>query len=121
MGMPVVAGCFTAEFDRSRQDDQAPSSQKSEAVESDKPGARSGSGHGSLDIGEETEILIEPRAFQDHPNAILRASEQEGSAFVFQALHGADQDRDAGAVDVGNTGEIHDEPLGFLVVDDRAK
>ena len=65
--------------------------------------------------------MIEPRTFKNHPHALLRAGEQENAAFQFQALHGADQDREAGTVDVRNLGEIHDEPLWFLVVDDRAQ
>src|ERR1700682_758897 len=80
-----------------------------------------GRGYRCFYIRIQAEILIEPRAFKNHSHSFLRTGEQESSAFVFQALHRADQDREAGAVDVRNAGEIHDEALWFLVVDDRAK
>lgn len=86
------------------------------------PRARpSGRGYGGFHVRKQPEVLIEARTLKNHPHAFLRAGEEENAAFQLQALHGADQDREAGTVDVRNIGEINNEPLWFLVVDDRAQ
>jgi hypothetical protein len=78
-------------------------------------------GHGRFDVSKKAKVLIELRAFENHPDAFLRSSEEENAAFKFQALHGADQDGNARAVDVRDLREIDNEAFRFLAVDDRTK
>lgn len=61
------------------------------------------------------EVLVEACAFQNETNGFLRTGEPESAAIVLQALHRADQNREPGAVDIGNLREIDDETLGLFV------
>jgi hypothetical protein len=52
-------------------------------------------GEGSVYVGKEAEILIQPRALQNGADRFLRARHHEDAAFMFEALHRADQNRQA--------------------------
>lgn len=77
-------------------------------------------GHGRFYSREQTKIFIEPCAFQDRLDCLLRSGEQENATVKFEALHGADQNRQARAVDIRNARKIDDQSLRFPI-DDLAK
>jgi len=84
------------------------------------PPSESRRSQGRFYIRKQTEIFIEPCAFQDRLDCLLGSGEQENATVKFEALHGADQNSEARAVDIRNAGKIDYQSLRFRI-DDLSK
>ena len=71
-------------------------------------------------VRENPEDLIEPRDFENRPHRFLQTGERKLPAVAADVLHRLDQDRETGAVDVGDFREI-DHELLRLLLDQRRK
>ncbi len=74
----------------------------------------SGGGQGRIDVRENQEDLVEPRDFENRPDAILQTRQDELPPVGFDVLHSFDEHRQTRAVDVRDGGKIHHQARWFL-------